>query len=146
MPSNIEVKARVSNPEHLGTLAERLSDTPPEMIEQHDTFFPCVNGRLKLRQFSAQAGELIAYARADVKDPKRSDYAIVRTSTPTELPAVLSSALGVQRTVRKTRLVWRVGQARIHLAPFGGLAPSSKSKSYSGTVMCRRRAIGSHAN
>lgn len=121
MPSNIEVKARLSNPKHLRALAERLSDAPSEMIEQHDTFFPCANGRLKLRQFSAQAGELIAYARADVADPKRSDYTIVRTSTPTEFLAVLFSAPGVQRTVEKTRLVWRVGQSRIHLDTVRGL-------------------------
>ena len=121
MHSNIEIKARVSNPERLRELAERLSDTPPETIEQHDIFFPSPHGRLKLRQFSEQAGELISYSRTDVAGTKQSDYAIARTSAPTDLLAVLSSALGVQRTVVKTRVLLRAGQTRIHLDSVLGL-------------------------
>ena len=121
MPSNIEIRARVRNPERLRMLAERLSDTPPEIIEQHDTFFACQRGRLKLRQFSAQSGELIAYSRADISGPKQSDYAIARTSSPADLLAVLSAALGVERAVTKTRVLLRTGQTRIHLDSVLGL-------------------------
>ena len=59
MPANIEIKARLRDPERVRLLAEKLSDAPPETIEQHDTFFACPHGRLKLRQFSPDAGELI---------------------------------------------------------------------------------------
>jgi adenylate cyclase class IV len=121
MPSNIEIKARVSDPSRLRMLAERLSDTAPETIEQFDTFFPCSHGRLKLRRFSAQAGELISYTRADVAGAKQSDYAIASTSTPDDLLAVLSAALGVERTVTKTRVLLRAGQTRIHLDSVLGL-------------------------
>lgn len=121
MPSNIEIKARVSNPERLRMLAERLSDTPAETIEQHDTFFPCAHGRLKLRKFSAHAGELISYSRADVAGTKQSDYAIAPTTAPGELRAVLAAALGVQRTVIKTRVLLLTGQTRIHLDSVVGL-------------------------
>jgi adenylate cyclase class IV len=121
MPSNIEVKARARNPERLRLLAERLSDRPPEIIEQHDTFFACQRGRLKLRQFSAQSGELIAYSRADTSGAKQSDYAIARTSSPADLRVVLSAALGVQRSVTKTRVLLRAGQTHIHLDSVHGL-------------------------
>ncbi len=121
MPSNIEIKARVINPARLRQLAEGLSDTPPETIEQHDTFFACSNGRLKLRQFTPASGELIFYSRADLAGTKQSNYALARTSCPGSLLDVLSAALGVQRTVTKTRVLLRVGQTRIHLDSVVGL-------------------------
>jgi predicted adenylyl cyclase CyaB len=121
MPANIEIKASVPDPERLRIAAERLSDTPPEIIEQHDTFFPCARGRLKLRQFSPESAELIAYSRADVAGTKQSDYLIVPTARPAELLAALSAALGVQQTVIKTRVLLLVGQTRIHLDSVQGL-------------------------
>lgn len=121
MPSNIEIKARVKDPARRRRLAERLSDTPAEVIEQRDTFFACAHGRLKLRQFAAGPGELIAYARADVAGVKQSDYAIARVAEPAALLAVLTAALGVRRTVRKTRVLFKSGQTRIHLDAVTGL-------------------------
>jgi predicted adenylyl cyclase CyaB len=121
MPSNIEIKARLRDPLRTRKLVERLSDTTAETIEQHDTFFPCPHGRLKLRQFSPEAGELIFYNRPDIAGSKRSDYAIAPTSAPERLLAVLSAALGAQQTVTKTRLLFQVGQTRIHLDSVFGL-------------------------
>ena len=121
MPSNIEIKARVADPARLRMLAERLSDTPAVTIEQHDTFFACARGRLKLRQFSAASGELICYSRADVAGTKQSDYAIARTASPSDMLTVLSTALEVQRTVIKSRVLLQVGQTRIHLDSVQGL-------------------------
>lgn len=121
MPSNIEIKARARDPERLRRLAERLSDTPPEVLEQHDTFFPSPRGRLKLRQFSPHSGELIFYSRPDVPGARQSDYVIAQTASPADLRAVLSAALGVNGTVTKTRRLLRVGQTRIHLDEVAGL-------------------------
>ncbi len=121
MPANIEIKARVDDPARLRVIAERLSDTPPEVVEQHDIFFACPHGRMKLRQSSAGAGELIFYSRADAAGPKQSHYAIATISSPAGLLAVLSAALGVRRTVTKTRVLLRVGQTRIHLDSIHGL-------------------------
>jgi adenylate cyclase class IV len=115
MPSNVEIKARVRDPERLRLLAERLSDTSPEIIEQHDTFFQCPQGRLKLRELSPESGELIFYTRADVAGTKRSDYLIARSACPSELLAVLAAAFGVAKTVTKTRVLLKSGQTRIHL-------------------------------
>ena len=121
MPSNIEIKARAADPERKRALAERLSGTPPTCLHQEDTFFPCAHGRLKLRQLSATHGELIAYRRADVSGTKQSDYLIHRTDAPAELRATLASALGTGVVVTKTRLLFLVGQTRVHLDEVAGL-------------------------
>lgn len=122
MPRNIEIKARVRDPERLRMLAERVSDTPPQIIVQHDTFFRCAQGRLKLREFpDSGRGELIFYSRVDVAGTKLSDYAIAPTEEPEELRRVLAAALGVWQTVRKSRVLLLAGQTRIHLDSVEGL-------------------------
>ena len=115
MPSNIEIKARVADPARKRELAARLAGTPPTVLHQQDTFFPCANGRLKLRQFSESRGELIAYQRADVSGTKQSDYLVYPTASPQALRATLANALGVGVVVTKTRRLFLVGQTRIHL-------------------------------
>ena len=39
MPTNVEIKAWVHDPDSLAALARRLSDAPPETLHQRDTFF-----------------------------------------------------------------------------------------------------------
>ena len=121
MPSNIEMKARVADPKRKYALAERLAGAPPTALQQEDTFFPCAQGRLKLRQLSAVHGELIAYQRADVSGTKQSDYLLYHTSAPAALRATLTSALGRGVVVTKTRLLFLAGQTRIHLDEVAGL-------------------------
>lgn len=121
MPSNIEIKARLADPGRARELAERLAKTPPTVLQQHDTFFRCSGGRLKLRRLSPTEGELIAYSRPDTREAKRSDYAIFKTGSPGILETVLSAALGVEIVVSKTRLLYLVGQTRIHLDSVAGL-------------------------
>lgn len=113
MPSNIEIKARVADPERKREIAGRLSESPPTSLRQRDTFFPCTHGRLKLREFSETSGELIAYTRPDTPDAKRSDYSIAPTDSPSKLLQVLSSALGSGQVVSKRRWLYLVGQTRI---------------------------------
>jgi predicted adenylyl cyclase CyaB len=115
MPSNIEIKARVADPARKRELAERLAQTPPGVLKQHDTFFPCANGRLKLREFSRTEGELIFYRRPDTAGPKQSEYLLSATSSPASLLGLLTSAYGIEKVVNKTRLVYLAGQTRIHL-------------------------------
>lgn len=121
MPTNIEIKARVADPARKRELAELLAGAPPETIHQHDTFFPCAHGRLKLRQLSETRGELIAYHRADVSGTKQSDYLLSHTDAPDALRATLASVLGTGAVVKKTRLLYLVGQTRIHLDEVAGL-------------------------
>ena len=121
MPSNIEIKARVADLARKRELAERLAQTPATVLQQHDTFFPCQNGRLKLRELSATQGELIFYRRQDTPGPKKSDYSIHPTKSPASLRALLTAAFGIGQAVNKTRLLYLVGETRIHLDLVVGL-------------------------
>lgn len=121
MASNIEIKARVSDPSELRQRVERLSDTRCETLLQEDIFFNVPQGRLKLRIFAPARGELIYYTRENTSDPKRSDYSIFRTTEPAVLKGVLASAWGIRGVVTKVRLLYLAGQTRIHLDDVAGL-------------------------
>jgi predicted adenylyl cyclase CyaB len=121
MAANIEIKASVSDFNALKRKAEAISDAPVELIEQEDIFFDSPQGRLKLRIFPDDSGELIYYERADQPGPKRSQYFISRTAEPRKLTIVLESALGVRGVVRKKRWLYWVENTRIHLDEVEGL-------------------------
>lgn len=121
MPANIEIKARVSDPEPLLARARRLTGAEPETILQTDTFFHCETGRLKVREFADGTGELISYHRPDAEGPKTSSYAIARTTDAGALRDVLAATLEVLGVVRKKRLLLIFGRTRIHLDEVEGL-------------------------
>jgi predicted adenylyl cyclase CyaB len=120
LPSNIEIKARARNFEDLKSRAEKLSDTPVQVIPQEDTFFKTPQGRLKLRVLPDHA-ELIYYTRPDQDGPKRSDYHITRSHDPENLKRVLELAYGIRGVVKKTRYLYLVGPTRIHVDDVEGL-------------------------
>ncbi|MBN1179952.1 MAG: class IV adenylate cyclase [Anaerolineae bacterium] len=121
MARNVEIKARVHDPERLRQRAEALSDTPPEVLHQEDTFFPTPQGRFKLRVLGPDLGQLVYYERQDVQGPKVSNYLVAMTDDPATLKTVLSAALGVRGVVRKRRTLCMVGRTRIHLDEVEGL-------------------------
>jgi predicted adenylyl cyclase CyaB len=115
MPSNIEIKARVGDMDRLRRIATRIATEPCRTLHQEDVFFRAERGRLKLRIFSDNSGELIQYERPDVSGAKVSNYQIHGTSRPLELRKLLADALGETIIVKKRREVYMVGQTRIHL-------------------------------
>ena len=121
MPLNIEVKVKVRDSQRQQALAATLATSPPEKLNQTDTFFCVPDGRLKLRQFTEQRGELIFYQRPDLSGPKTCTYSISRTDEPAVLQAMLAAALGVVGEVRKQRTLYLAGQARIHFDQVEGL-------------------------
>ncbi|MGB2983279.1 MAG: class IV adenylate cyclase [Candidatus Bipolaricaulia bacterium] len=121
MPKNVEIKARVSDLDGLRVRVEALSDAEPEILDQEDVFFHVPKGRVKLRTFSDGGGELIAYDRADESGPSLSSFRIHRTENPTGLKSFLEDLLGVRGVVRKRRLLYRIGQTRVHLDDVEGL-------------------------
>lgn len=84
-------------------------------------FFSCPNGRLKLRVLSDGCGVLIYYRREDELGPKPSFYVHSETSDPDGLRSVLAVAYGEVGRVRKHRMVFGVGQTRVHLDRVDGL-------------------------
>jgi predicted adenylyl cyclase CyaB len=121
MPRNVEIKARVADPQAVAERAARVSDGGPWTIEQDDAFFACEQGRLKLRDFGDGRGELIYYRRADLSGPGRSEYRITPTADPAGLRGLLGEALGAAGRVRKRRVLYRAGRTRIHLDRVEGL-------------------------
>ena len=121
MARNIEIKARVDAPSALFERAQAIADHGPVEIVQDDTFFACASGRLKLRILSDTEGHLIHYERSDTQQPKESRYSIVPTATPHALREALTRALGSRGRVRKRRLLFLLGNTRIHLDDVEGL-------------------------
>jgi len=118
---NVEIKARVARLDELEARAREIADQGPFDLLQEDTFFGCASGRLKLREFSPDRGEVIFYKRPDIPGPKLCDYTIVPTQTPALLRATLADALGVVGRVRKHRRLYLSGASRIHLDEVDGL-------------------------
>lgn len=115
MPQNVEIKARIHNIEAITQSAERISDEGPIVIHQDDIFFPCPNGRLKLRIFPDSTADLIFYQRPDKTGPKTSDYIIYRTQDSKTLRETLAMAHGEAGRVTKKRLLYLSGRTRIHI-------------------------------
>ena len=115
MPRNIEIKARIASVEALVPKAAAIADQGPIEIIQDDTFFVCEAGRLKLRAFSKEQGELIFYRRANQQGPKESFYLRSPTFAPDTLRESLSLAYGQAGRVQKHRTLFLVGRTRVHL-------------------------------
>jgi adenylate cyclase class IV len=121
MARNIEIKARVENVALIGPMVAELATEGPLEIAQDDTFFACDTGRLKLRAFSNDSGELIFYQRLNQAGPKESFYIRSPTSAPETLRESLSMAYGQIGRVRKYRTLFLVGRTRVHLDRVEGL-------------------------
>ncbi len=132
-PANVEIKARLRDPERQAALARELADGPERVLEQEDTFFPAPGGRLKLRVPACAGGaggaggeggqgaELIQYRRPDRTGPRTSRYLLAPVAEAGALRRVLAAALGEIGTVRKRRRLLMRGRTRIHLDRVEGL-------------------------
>jgi predicted adenylyl cyclase CyaB len=115
MPSNIEIKAILRDRASAEATAARLSDVAPEIIHQEDFFFNSERARLKLRIFSPERGELIRYERRNLADARCSRYVIARTPDPQALFEILKATFGLAGVVRKKRILYLIGQTRVHI-------------------------------
>jgi predicted adenylyl cyclase CyaB len=118
---NIEIKARLRDRETALAVLDELGAGHHQTLIQHDTFFPCPNGRLKLRLHDDGTGELIHYDRPDTAEAKISRYRVVETGDPSNLVDLLTAALGIAGVVAKTRQVYVVGHTRIHIDQVDGV-------------------------
>lgn len=121
MSRNIEIKARIENVEALIPRIAAIANQGPTEVVQDDIFFRCDSGRLKLRVFTNDTGELIFYRRANQPGPKESFYLRSPTSAPEEMRELLSLAYGQIGRVRKHRTLFLVGRTRVHLDSVEGL-------------------------
>ncbi|MBS1271160.1 MAG: hypothetical protein MAGBODY4_00289 [Candidatus Marinimicrobia bacterium] len=115
MPSNVEIKARVTDPDSLQRRLDDITGGIEVIQNQHDTFFHTPYGRLKLRRFPESPAELIYYDRSDAPGPKKSDFRRLFLDDPDYYQKLLSASLGIRGVVEKTRRLYRIGQTRMHL-------------------------------
>jgi len=118
---NIELKARLEDLDAAREVAEAVATKRLATQHQVDTYFPCRQGRLKLRQIDGLSAQLVWYARADEPGPKPSDYVLVPVAHPETLKAALTAALGVRCVVEKRREIFLYHNVRIHLDQVEGL-------------------------
>jgi adenylate cyclase class 2 len=112
---NLELKARDRDPERSKRNCAELGAVDKGTLFQVDTYFEVPHGRLKLREQSPGAAELIAYERADERGDKESSYRLVPVADPTAMKEALTAALGVHVTVHKERRLYVWEGVRIHL-------------------------------
>lgn len=116
---NIELKARLADRTRAEAVCRELGAAYQGELDQTDTYFRVVEGRLKLREQTPGDDHLIFYRRDDRAEARESDYVI--SPAPPELKGVLSDALGVGGVVHKVRSLWLWDNVRIHLDRVEGL-------------------------
>lgn len=119
MNRNVELKARVESLVLIEQLL-RARGLEPRLLVQRDTFFGCPNGRLKLRE-EGGAAELIFYSRSGAAGVRESRYWRSPVLDPSTMAALLGAGYGVEGVVQKRRLLFLVGQTRVHLDDVEGL-------------------------
>jgi len=121
MPSNIEIKCLLKDVAAAHTVLSPIADSGPQTLHQEDFFFPCEGARLKLRVLQPDYGELIRYERTNAPEVRRSSYTIAGTQDPHALRDILTATLGTAGVVKKKRILYLVGQTRVHIDDVDGL-------------------------
>ena len=112
---NIEIKARVENPERIKDVLKILGPTFIGLDHQIDTYFRMTNGRCKLRESSLSGSHLIIYLRENLTGPKRSVYHIIPIDDKTGFTNLFNKMQGIQVVIEKTREIYLYDNIRIHL-------------------------------
>jgi adenylate cyclase class IV len=113
---NLEQKFRCGDLAGAENAARSLGAADRGVFRQQDFFFSAAQARLKLRIINgSEAGELIAYRRADAVAARTSDYLITPVANAASLLATLTHALGRPRELVKTRHLFIYGSTRIHI-------------------------------
>ncbi|XP_053972776.1 uncharacterized protein LOC128888154 [Hylaeus anthracinus] len=120
---NIEIKAKIDDPELIISRTKELTDAECIIIKQHDTFFKAKDGRLKLRLFENGSGELIYYKRFNTLGPKLCIYekTFLDANACTGIINILTLSNGRIGDVKKTRKLYMIGQTRVHIDEVEGL-------------------------
>jgi predicted adenylyl cyclase CyaB len=122
MKRNVEIKAHAPKVLRLLELAGGIAGRGSgRRLQQTDTFYSSLvqpGERLKLRVEERNgdvSGELIWYARPDSDGPKLSQYEKTHISDPEAMDRILRRSYGILGVVKKDRMLYLVGQTRIHV-------------------------------
>ncbi|MEO0895619.1 MAG: class IV adenylate cyclase [Bacteroidota bacterium] len=120
MHLNIEIKAKSQRHEAIRQVLTDHQAEPKGTDRQHDTYFHCTNGRLKLRQGNIEKS-LIFYKRSDQEGPKASHVNLYHPQDDQALRELLIEAHGIWKEVIKSREIYFVENVKFHLDTVEGL-------------------------
>lgn len=112
--TNVEIKARCTQPNVIRTLLKEQQADFKGIDHQVDTYFNVPEGRLKLRQGTIEQN-LIYYRRPDSPEPKTSDIHLVPAEHPKELLGLLNAALDLKVVVDKQREIYFIDNVKFHI-------------------------------
>jgi predicted adenylyl cyclase CyaB len=115
MPTNLEIKARINNPNEAYEVARNLPAKFAGILIQTDTYYNTPNGRLKLREVKDGKSELIFYSRDEHSKYRLSDYHAKEISESSDLKLIFEKAFGVRGKVIKKRDLFIYQGIRIHI-------------------------------
>jgi adenylate cyclase class 2 len=121
VPTNLELKARLSSRARAEDRARGVGAEECEILRQTDTYFIVPRGRLKLRETEGKIAELIAYERAEDADERWSKYKKAEIVDPHGFKDTVAFNVGILAVVRKERKLFLYRGARIHLDEVEGL-------------------------
>lgn len=121
---NVELKARLDDPDEALAICRALGAEDKGTITQVDTYFTLGRHRLKLRETSDGASELIGYSRPDTPEARKSQYRVAPVKAAKTVKSLLTRQWGVKAVVRKTRhlFLWNE-HVRIHVDQVQELGP-----------------------
>jgi len=116
---NIEIKISITE-KNKRDILKKLKLLPVQhrgVLRQADTYYNCLNGRLKIREINGKKYELIFYQRPDKKQSRMSNYKVINLTSRTckEMKLLLRQAFGIMIQVKKNRDLWLYNTTRIHL-------------------------------
>jgi len=118
---NIELKARCRDLAAARQTCERLGARFAWTRRQTDVYFATEGRRLKLRIEEPGEAMLVSYHRADAAAARQSRYQLSPVGDPGAAEARLAARHGRLARVVKTRMLYRLGNVRIHLDTVEGL-------------------------
>lgn len=112
--SNVEIKAKCSNPAGIREILHSLNAEFIGTDLQRDTYFIVQTGRLKLREGNIE-NNLIYYERNDQPGPKEAGVILYKSGDREKLKAILSKSLGKKIIVEKKREIYFIDNVKFHI-------------------------------
>lgn len=114
--TNIEFKARCSNPEKIKEILNSRNADYKGTDQQVDTYFKVNSGRLKIREGLIEKA-LIYYERENSKEPKLSDVTLypLDSNSSSLLKEILSKSLEILVVVSKQRAIYYINNIKFHI-------------------------------
>jgi predicted adenylyl cyclase CyaB len=113
MPSNIEIKIKISSFRKYENMLKSLGLKPKELLKQKDVYYETKKGLLKLRIENGK-DSLIKYSRNEKSKDRVSNYIVLKISDNSS-EKFFSDIFKIKAVVEKKRILYLYKDTRIHL-------------------------------